>query len=326
MSARHFVVAVSGTCGSGYKTLGKKLAEELGIRCYDEDFLVMSSGSEVDETQEFVPDDEGYAWLSRAIQERAGNENCVLTGRAAAYVLREKEGVMRVFLYARKEDCQRRIIQRYRISQRDAEARRQKIDSYRAAFCRYHENGDWTDARRYDLCLDTAGMDSAKLVSVVKNYIWNRFSGSEERGTVQPLAAEKPKPAPRTEREERQRTARAEMRREVQQRTEEDRRYQAQEKERGEVRILVSGSRSMEPGEGIADINTRFEAFLDARSANEKYQILRTMRDEITDHLIDQMAASLDLVIEGKDTDDRYIKLRNAVATRSKYELERNRQ
>ena len=47
------------------------------------------------------------------------------------------------------------------------------------------------------------------------------------------------------------------------------------------------------------------------------------MRDDINDRLIDDMAASLDIVIEGRDTMDKYEKLKNALAMRTRYELTR---
>ena len=73
-------------------------------------------------------------------------------------------------------------------------------------------------------------------------------------------------------------------------------------------------------------VNPILLKFLDAETAEAKYQILRDLQpEEITDRLVDNMAASLDLVIDGGDTDDRFFKLKNAVATMSKYHTERFR-
>lgn len=73
-------------------------------------------------------------------------------------------------------------------------------------------------------------------------------------------------------------------------------------------------------------INPTLLRFLEAEGAEERSEILKYLSpDEVTDRLIDDMAASLDLVIPDGPTDERYIKLKNAVATRAKYEIERSK-
>ena len=71
-------------------------------------------------------------------------------------------------------------------------------------------------------------------------------------------------------------------------------------------------------------INPVLLRFLEADSAEEKNELLRQQDLEVTDRLIDDMAASLDLVIPDGPTDERFQKLKNAVSTRAKYELERS--
>ena len=72
-------------------------------------------------------------------------------------------------------------------------------------------------------------------------------------------------------------------------------------------------------------INPLLLRFLEADSAEEKSELLKHQDLEVTDRLIDDMAASMDLVIPDGPTDERFQRLRNAVSTRAKYELERSR-
>lgn len=65
--------------------------------------------------------------------------------------------------------------------------------------------------------------------------------------------------------------------------------------------------------------------FLDTDDMAEKYKILDDMRSDITDIMIDNMAASLDVVIPDGDLDERFEHLRYAVRTRSRFENERLR-
>ena len=64
--------------------------------------------------------------------------------------------------------------------------------------------------------------------------------------------------------------------------------------------------------------------FLDAKGAQEKYEVLKRHETEMTESLIDGMAFSIDFVIPDGSTEERLRQLKNALATRAKYELDRS--
>ncbi|MCR5144873.1 MAG: DUF1653 domain-containing protein [Lachnospiraceae bacterium] len=70
-------------------------------------------------------------------------------------------------------------------------------------------------------------------------------------------------------------------------------------------------------------LNQKFIAFLDADSYDVKYDIYCSMIDELDDHLINQMAASIDVVIEDGPIDTRIEQLKRGIRTKAKYELHR---
>lgn len=71
------------------------------------------------------------------------------------------------------------------------------------------------------------------------------------------------------------------------------------------------------------EVNPKLMAFLDADDLEEKYNILVSMRDEVTDHLINNMAVVLDVVIPEGEVSDRYEQLKNCIRTKQRYEIER---
>lgn len=72
-------------------------------------------------------------------------------------------------------------------------------------------------------------------------------------------------------------------------------------------------------------VNPKLLAFLDADDMDEKYNILVSMRDEVDDQLINNMAVAVDVVIPDGDVSKRYEQLKNCIKTRQRYETDRLR-
>ena len=198
------VITIARSYGSGGRTLGKLLAEDLGINCYDREILRMASddsginealfgqtdeklkksplfriarknpykgGVIPPESADFVSDDNLFNYQAKVIRELAEEESCIIIGRCADYVLKDDPNVLRLFFFAPKEDCIVRVMEHDGITRRDAEKKIEKIDKHRADYYKYYTGNDWYDARNYDFCLDTTSMGYEKLVEVVKNFI-----------------------------------------------------------------------------------------------------------------------------------------------------------
>lgn len=201
------IITIARQYGSGGKTLGKALAKNLGINCYDRELMRMASDEsgiaermfgEVDErlknsllfkisrniyegqlippdSDDFTSSDNLFNYQAKIIRQLAEEESCVIIGRCADYVLKERKDVVSVFVHASKEYCMMRAKERLGYSDKEVEKYIAKTDKNRAEYYKYHTGNVWYDARNYDLCLDNSKLTDEECIRVIKDYIKNRF-------------------------------------------------------------------------------------------------------------------------------------------------------
>ena len=205
------VVTIARQYGSGGKTIGKMLAEDLGIKAYSREILkIASEESGISETlfnkadeklkttslcgivkreykgellppesEGFVSDQNLFNYQAKIIKDLAENESCVIVGRCADYILKDRPNVVSVFIHASPEYCIRQSIERGAYTGKDVEKFIQKTDKYRGDFYHYYTGRVWNDARNYDLCLNSEKLGFEGCVEAIKAYIQVRFGTTE---------------------------------------------------------------------------------------------------------------------------------------------------
>lgn len=178
------VITISREFGSGGRTIGKMVAEKLGIPCYDAE-LIQKIAEESGYAADYIREEgEGASggWLSaifadrsmgltnqdkiwniqsRVIEELAEKGPCVIVGRCADYILREKANCLNVFIHASMEKRAERIVQEYGEREESPEQRLRDKDKRRAAYHRFYTDMKWGHSQNYHICLDsgTLGID-----------------------------------------------------------------------------------------------------------------------------------------------------------------------
>ena len=178
------VITISREFGSGGRTVGKKTAEALGLPCYDSQLIqkiAAESGfheSYIQESEEYAsggflssalahrgaaPTNEDYIWeiQCRVITQLAEQGPCVIVGRCADYILREKADCLKVFIHADLEFRAKRIVEVYGQREQSPLQRLKDKDKRRAAYHRFYADMKWGHAQNYDLTLNsgTLGID-----------------------------------------------------------------------------------------------------------------------------------------------------------------------
>jgi len=197
------IITIGRQYGSAGYEIGKKLAEDLGVKLYDKEMLkraAKESGlcEELFETHDEKPTNSflyslvmdtyslGYSSSSYAdmpinhkvflaqfdaIKKIADEGPCVLVGRCADYALTDRKDVIHVFIYADMEQRIRRIATKYDLTNAKAKDMIIKADKKRSSYYNYYTNKEWGDAKGYDLCLNSAKLGIDGTVKVIKEYL-----------------------------------------------------------------------------------------------------------------------------------------------------------
>ena len=174
------IITISREFGSGGRTVGRMAAKALNIPCYDQEILeelARKSGF----TQGYIREQGEYAahagWLSNALASRfsdgltsqdrlwvlqrelilelAEKGPCVIVGRCADFILREKADCLTAFIHADMAFRAKRIVEVYGQRQDSPEKRLQDKDRRRAAYYQFYTDTRWGQARNYHIALDS---------------------------------------------------------------------------------------------------------------------------------------------------------------------------
>lgn len=203
----NYVITIARGYGSGGKTIGKMLAAELGISCYDREIMRLASDdsgineelfARADEklkssllykvsknvyrgevippdSDRFVSNDNLFNYQAKVLRELAEKESFVAIGRCADYVLKDHPNLIRIFVHAPLEHCIDVVEDMSSMSRKEIELFIQKTDKHRAEYYKYYTGKQWDNARNYDLCLNTEELTFEKCVEIVKAYMDIRF-------------------------------------------------------------------------------------------------------------------------------------------------------
>ena len=181
---KQIIITLSREYGSGGRYIGKLIADKLGIKLYDKEFVVKLA-EETGLSEEYIEDNEQkrspleilnngyYAGLnnsddlfikeSELIKEVANNESCVIIGRCADFILKDKENVLKVFVTSSMEDKISRVTTYYGLDKEKAKKEISRINKLRANHYKYYTENDWKDPSNYDICInsDAIGVENA---------------------------------------------------------------------------------------------------------------------------------------------------------------------
>lgn len=193
------IITISRQFGSGGRVIGKKLAEKLGIPYYDKE--IIDKAAEVSGfAKEFIEGNEqkmkgvsGFAFTSsvysgsvwsnmenfeakifaaemEAIESIAKNGSCIIVGRCADFILKNKCNCLNVFIHSSKQNRVNRILDVYKMEGdvKKTEKLIKDMDKQRARHYKYYTDSDWGDVSNYHLSLDSGEFGIDGCVDIIE--------------------------------------------------------------------------------------------------------------------------------------------------------------
>lgn len=193
---RKNIITISREFGSGGRTIGKEVAKRLNIPFYDKELIekvARESGLNVnyiEELGEYAPSSNpfAYAFLGHYIDGMSMNDYiwmmqrkiilelvqegpCVIVGRCADYILRDRDDCFNVFICSDLDKKVERIVRLYGETDEKPEKRLADKDKKRRANYKYYTDQVWGLAQNYHLCLNSGEIGIDKCTELIVDLV-----------------------------------------------------------------------------------------------------------------------------------------------------------
>lgn len=205
----NIVITVARGFGSGGKEIASEIARDLGINCYENRILMLASQlngldeelfREVNEKirakskiasflkglprtsrpkpvdSDFVSDEKLFEYQKEIIEQLADSESCVIVGKCADWILKDRKNVISLYIEAPRRFCLKRVMDKMHVNEETAHLSITQTDRYRAEYYEYYTGGNyWTNPVNYDLTLNSERVGVDNCVKVVEEFIKIKF-------------------------------------------------------------------------------------------------------------------------------------------------------
>ena len=190
------IITISREFGSGGRFIGEETAKKLGITYYDKNIIneiAEKSGLSpeyIQENAELSPkkglfayafagrditgksvEDMVYEAQRKVILELADKESCVIIGRNADYILKDRDDVLNVFIHGDTPEKIQRITRLYNVEEQKAVKMMADTDKRRMANYNFYTDQKWGKASNYTLCLNSSQLGYDRCEKIIMECI-----------------------------------------------------------------------------------------------------------------------------------------------------------
>ena len=198
-----FIITIARQFGSGGREIGKALSEKLNIPFYDKELISLAAKESGIDSEVFENVDERatnsllyslsmglysfgtgfssmgdlpvndrlYILQHKIIKKLADEGPCVIVGRCADYILKDRDDCVNIFIHADLEHRKQRAVEVRGVDKARAEQIVNKTDKVRANYYSFYSGQKWGFAQNYDLCIDSTNLSTDQVVALITSYL-----------------------------------------------------------------------------------------------------------------------------------------------------------
>lgn len=183
---KKLIISIAREHGTGGKEIARKVAEKLDIKFYDkEEIKKFALNNSMIENS--LTDDELYKFYlsldaekdsiikqAETIKKIASQNNCIIVGRGADYILKDNQNLIKIFLYAPLEYRIDKVKEMYKDTYKEAKRHVLDSDKSRSAYYEVITNQTWGKKENYDLCINCE-IGNEKVINIICEYVKQIF-------------------------------------------------------------------------------------------------------------------------------------------------------
>ena len=188
------VVTIGRLYCSGGSDIGKMVAEKLGVPCYDREIIEMAaeksgiSMADIKKYEESILNpmkrpinffgsaeditEKIFAAETKVVYDLVEKGPCVIVGRCADFILKNKVKTLNVFIYCSNEKRRQvAMSSKYNIPENEVDSRLKKYDKKRGDYYNANTNKKWGTKYSYDLCLDSGALGYEMCADIIAHAV-----------------------------------------------------------------------------------------------------------------------------------------------------------
>lgn len=192
---RQLIVSISREYGSGGRDIAKKVAEDMELELYDRNMLEdIAKAMDIEpEVFEAVDEKPRNKLLSRRVKGHSNSmeenlaqmqfeylrrkadqgESFVVLGRCSETILKDRDGLVSIFIVGDKETKLKHAMEKFGISREEAVFKCERHDRSRKRYHNHYSDFKWGDSRNYDMCINSSRLGMEGTAGIIEDFIRN---------------------------------------------------------------------------------------------------------------------------------------------------------
>lgn len=193
--AKQLIISISREFGSGGRDIAKKVAEDMGLELYDRNMLedIAEKMNIEPEVLEDIDEKPRNKLLSRRVNGHSNSmeenlaqmqfeylrrkadqgESFVVVGRCSETILKDREGLVSIFIVGDKETKINHTMEKFGISREEAATKSERHDRSRRRYHNHYSDFKWGDSRNYDMCINSSRLGMEGTAGIIETFIKN---------------------------------------------------------------------------------------------------------------------------------------------------------